>query len=138
MPPKRIHHFVGGAGVSIESKVTMSRDFDVSKEALARTFVAAHREPVAVVVSRAGRIERFYRHEDFLFLPLAVGKALPSDSISAEAPEPRAVSDTQEVEAETWLSERDADRTLLLTEQVPGQQHGYALTILQAELDDEE
>ena len=138
MPPKRIRQFVGAAGVSLETLVTMARDFDVSKEALARAFVAAHREPAAVVVSRGGRVERFYRHEDFPFLPLAIGKALSPDSIAAKALESRAISDIEEVEADTWLSEHDADRTLLLTEQVLGQQHGYALTLLQAELDDEE
>ena len=46
--------------------------------------------------------------------------------------------DVEEVEPDTWLSPGDADRTLLLTEQVLGQRDGYALSLLQAEIDDEE
>lgn len=138
MPPKRIREFVGRAGVSLETLIAMAREFSVSKEAMARAFVAAHREPVAFVVSRYGRVERFYRHEDFPFLPLAKGKPLPPDSISAEPVEPGIICDVEEVEPDTWLLQRDADRTLLLTEQVLGQRDGYALSLLQSELDDEE
>lgn len=138
MPPKRIREFVGRAGVSLETLIAMAREFSVSKEAMARAFVAAHREPVAFVVSRYGRVERFYRHVDFPFLPLAKGKPLPPVSISAEPVEPGIICDVEEVEPDTWLSPGDADRTLLLTEQVLGQRDGYALSLLQAEIDDEE
>jgi len=77
MPPKRIRELVGRRGVSLETVMAMAHAMAVSKEAMARAFVDAHREPVAVVVSRHCRVQRFYRHQDFPFLPLAAGKPLP-------------------------------------------------------------
>lgn len=138
MPPKRIREFVGKSGVSLETLVAMAQAFEVSKEAMARAFVDAYSEPVAVIVSRHGRVERFYRHEDFPFLTITIGKPLPDDSMAAEILEVGAFSEADEVEPDIWLSERDATRTLALTEQALGQRDGYALTLLQAELDDEE
>ena len=138
MPPRRIREYIGRSGVSLQTLVAMAREFAVSKEAIARAFVGAHRDPVALVVSRHGRVERFYRHEDFPFLPVSPGKLLPQDAIAADPTEPGAMSEAEEVEADTWLSDRDAERVLVLTEQVFGQSNGYALTLLQAELDDDE
>jgi hypothetical protein len=60
----------------------MARDFGVSKEAMARAFVDAHREPVAIILSRNGKVVRIYRHDDFPFLEIAPGKPLPSDCMS--------------------------------------------------------
>jgi hypothetical protein len=137
MPPKKIRMIIGQSGVSLESLIAIAHEFDVSKEALARAFVAAHREPVAVILSRNHRVERFYRHDDFPYLPIASGKPLPLEAIAVEPPRPGETSDTEEVDPETWVSERDVERTLLLTEQVIGQRNGYAMTLLQADLDDE-
>lgn len=138
MPHKRIREAVGRSGVSLETLVAMARDFEVSKEAMARAFVDAHREPVAVIISRHGRVERFYRHEDFPFLAIDFGKSLPDDSVAAEKLAAGTCSEAEEVEPETWLGERDARRTLVLTEQVLFQSKGYAVTLLQAEMDEDE
>lgn len=137
MPPKKIRTIIGRSGVSLQSLVTMAQEFDVSKEALARAFVSAHREPVALVLSRNNRVERIYRHDDFPYLPIASGKPLPIDAFATEAPPPGEISEAEEADPETWISERDIERTLFLTEQVIGQRAGYAMTLLQAELDDE-
>ena len=48
-----------------------------------------------------------------------------------------AYSSAEEVESDVWLTEQDAERTLLLTEQVLRQRDGYAMILLQAEMDDE-
>jgi Zn-dependent peptidase ImmA (M78 family) len=138
MPPKRIREFVGKSGVSLETLVAMARAFEVSKEAMARAFVDAYSEPVAVIVSRRGRVERFYRHEDFPFLAITIGKPLPDDSMAAETLAIGAFSEAEEVEPDIWLPERGASRTLALTEEALGQRDGYALILLQAELDEEE
>lgn len=138
MPPQRIREYVGRSGVSLESLVAMSRAFEVSKEAMARAFVDAYSEPVAVIVSRNGRVERFYRHEDFPYLTISFGKELPDDGIASESLTVGSFSEVEEVEPDTWFSERDAARTLVFTEQTLGQRNGYALTLLQAELDEEE
>lgn len=138
MPSKRIREAVGRNGVSLEALVAMALDFGVSKEAMARAFVEAHSEPIAIVLSRNGQVVRFYRHEDFPFLPLKTNRALPAESLAYDEMAPGHYSETEEVEPDIWLSEHGADRTLAITEQVLSQRNGYALTLLQAELDDEE
>ncbi len=124
--------------MSLETLIMMSREFAVSKEAMARAFVDAHMEPVALIVSRRGRVERFYRHEDFPFLATSKGTPLPPGSISSDGVMPGECSEAEEVDADCWLTDRGADRTLVLSEQVLGQRQGFALTLLQAELDEEE
>ncbi|MDC8755639.1 ImmA/IrrE family metallo-endopeptidase [Erythrobacter sp. sf7] len=138
MPHKRIREFISRSGVSLETLVTMARAFEVSKEAMARAFVEAYSEPVGVIVSRHGRVERFYRHEDFPFLTISIGQRLPDDSIAPEILPVGTCSEAEETDPDTWLSESAAARTLALTEQALGQRDGYALTLLQAELDEEE
>ena len=46
------------------------------------------------------------------------------------------MSEPEECDPATWLSERDRGRTELLLEQVLGQAHKYALVLLHAELTD--
>lgn len=138
MPPKRIRKYVGSNGTSLETIVAMARDMQVSKEAMARAFVEAHHEPVAIIVARQGKVERIYRGEDFPFLPLSNGNPLPTGTLSSDPIEAGQFTEPEEIEADEWLSLRDAKCVLALTEQVLGQANGYSLTLLQAELDDEE
>ena len=137
MPPDQVRTGIGRTGSNHESIVAMARDFGVSKEAMARSWVDAHREPVAALVMHGGRIIRRYRNEDFPWLPAGEGRP-PQASVSSETNlAPGSFSDIEEVEPDVWFSERDAARTLRLFEQILGQSNGYALILLQAELDDE-
>lgn len=138
MPPKRIREFVDRSGSTIETLDEMAEAFAVSKEAIGRAFVDAHRDPAAIIVSRNGRIERFYRGEEFPFLPVARSKPLPSDCLSADPRQPGEYSAVEEIEPDVWFDDREAACVLCLTEQVLGQANGFALTLLQVELDDEE
>ena len=118
--------------------VAMARAFAVSKEAMARAWVDAHREPVAVIIAHQGRAVRRYRSEDFPWLPGDNGQPLPGGSIASEVSlVPGTYSRIEEVEPEVWLGNRDAARTLRLTEQMLGQRDGYALILLHAELDED-
>ncbi|MGB3806976.1 MAG: ImmA/IrrE family metallo-endopeptidase [Erythrobacter sp.] len=138
MPPKRIRQAIGRSGVSLETLVSIARDFEVSKEAMARAFVEANREPVAIVVSRNGQVARFYRHEDFPFLDVTKDKPLPPECAASDSIGAGEFTPQEEVEPHIWVSDRDVARILALTEQALGQVNGYALTLLQAELDDED
>ena len=137
MPPAKLKKAIGRLGVSLISLIDMARDFDLSKERVARAFVHSHREPAAIIVSRYGRAQRFYRHEDFPYLPIRNGKALPPEAIASDALAPGSIFEIEDVEPDIWLTERGVDRLLALSEQALGQSSGYALTLLQAELDDE-
>ena len=44
------------------------------------------------------------------------------------------MSEAEECDPESWLAERDCERTELLLEQVLGQASGYAMVLLHAEL----
>lgn len=138
MPPARVRAAISQSPSGLESLVAMAREFGVSKEAMARAWVEAHREPVAVIVAHRGRVLRRYRSEDFPWLPGGNGQPLPMDSIAIQtSPPPGCYSPTEEIDADVWLTERDAARTLLLTEQVLGQRDEYALVLLQAEMDED-
>lgn len=137
MPPDQVRAGIRQRGSSLESIVGMARDFGVSKEAMARSWVDAHREPVAALVMHRGRIIRRYRNEDFPWLPVGEGRP-PEGSLAADIQLARgSFSDVEDVEPDAWFSGRDAARTLSLSEQILGQSDGYALILLQAELDDE-
>jgi hypothetical protein len=59
--------------------------------------------------------------------------------LSAEAElTPGSFSSIEEVDADVWLAERDADRLLSLSEQVLAQRDGYSLVLLKAEFDEED
>ncbi len=138
MPTKRIRDYIRRSGISLETIVAAARDFEVSKEALARAFVNAWSEPVAVLLSRDGRVVRFYRHEDFPFLPLSTNEQMPPESFGSQSLTPGHYTEIEEVEPDAWLSEREAARALTLTEQALGQRDGHAITLLQVELDEDE
>lgn len=138
MPPGEVRARIRQTDSTLENVVAMAREFGVSKEAMVRSWVDFHRQPVAVVLAHRGRILRRYRNEDFPWLPDWNGR-LPEDSLAAELkPAPGIFSRVEEVDPTVWLAERDAEGVLSLTEQVLGQRDGYALVLLQAELDDAE
>lgn len=137
MPPREVRARTRETDSTLESVVEMAREFGVSKEAMARTWVDAHRQPVAVVLAHRGRILRRYGNHDFPWLPDWNGR-LPADCLAVELkPAAGEYSPVEEVEPTVWLSERDAERVLSLTEQVLGQRDGYSLILLQAELDED-
>ncbi|RDC58927.1 hypothetical protein HME9302_00103 [Alteripontixanthobacter maritimus] len=139
MPPKLIRARMGQEEACLETIVSMARDLNVSKEAMARAWVDASREPVAVVIAKGGLILRQYRSEDFPWLRTNKSDQLPQGSFAADyiAP-PGEYSNTEEIDADIWLGERDAARVLLLTEQVVAQQQKYVMILLLAELDEDE
>lgn len=138
MPPGEVRARVRQTDATLESIVAMARAFGVSKEAMARSWVDANREPVAIVVAHRGRILRRYRNEYFPWLPDGAGR-LPADSLAAGLkPAPGIFSQVEEVDPTVWFSEREAKRALSMREQVLGQRDGYALVLLQAEFDEDD
>jgi hypothetical protein len=138
MPPERVRARMRQAEPCLETIVAMAEEFDVSKEAMARSWVDASRNPVAVILLHRGRVARRYASEEFPWIH-DLDRQIPPGSAAREAPpQPGEYSPIEEIEPDVWLSERSAGRVLSLTEQVLGQRDGYALVLLQAELDDED
>ncbi len=105
---------------------------------MARAWVDAHREPVAVVISCNGQIQRSNRSEDFPWLNIRKGDQFPDGSVAQDHSRlPGVYSTIEEIEPDVWFDEREASRVLTLSEQVLSQQNGYAIILLQAELDED-
>ena len=136
MPPARVRQLIRQTASSLESIVAMAHEFKVSKEAMARAWVDANRNPTAVVVLHNRHIQRCYRAEDFPWIVGMKGERVSAVSVAASSHQSGTYSEIEEVDPETWLCERDAKRTLELTEQVLFQRDGYALVLLQIEFDD--
>ena len=137
MPPSKVRKAILGGANRLEGLVAMAQDFEVSKEAMALSWVREHREVVAVILAKDGRIVRSYRGEDFPWIDHTYGDALPGESLASGLRlKPGEISEVEEVEPDAWLTERDAARLLALDEQVLGQSHGYQMILLVAEFDE--
>jgi hypothetical protein len=135
MPAARIRTGIGSHAPNLSHIIELAYEFDVSKEALARAYVDAHREAVAVIILQHGRVARIYRDpEIFPWVVPRIGATAPTGSISTGAALAAGdLSDIDECEPEIWFGERDAKRVNLLTEQLLGQQNGYAMLLLHAQ-----
>lgn len=139
MPPVRVKKCLASSGPDLLELVSLARDFNVSKEAMARTYVDVHPEAVAVIVLRDARLARVYRHLDrFPWIEPRIGQPVPADSIAhRHRLHPGAASGVTDCDPEIWLGERVARRVDVLTEQVLGQSQGYTMVMLHAEMRDE-
>lgn len=138
MPDVRVRACCGSPAPDLSELVRLAREFDVSKEAMARAYVGAKREAIAVLILRHGEIERMYRDpEIFPWIVPRRGERAPAGSVaSANMPPPGTISRIEECEPDIWFGDRDAKRVDLLTEQLLGQSNGYAMLMLHAQLDD--
>lgn len=110
----------------------MAREFDISREAAARRYVALHGEDLAVVFSQNGRFLYAERSRGCPWLHLTKGVAMPA------LPGARAgghVSDLERATAEDWLS---GTPEVDVAVQVLHQQNGYALTLLRVAATDKD
>jgi Zn-dependent peptidase ImmA (M78 family) len=118
-------------GADINHILTLARRYETSKEATARRYVDVHDEPCAIIVSRNGRILRFYRGEDFPYLDVEGRNPVPHGSLTSQTDLTQgAVSDSEERKGGTWLSTQQGRRVPMIYEQVLPQTDGYRLTLL--------
>lgn len=112
--------------------------FGMSKEAMARAYVEAHRQTIAVLILEHGLIRRVYRSDEFPAIALWIGQPVPYDSIASDHRlQPQELSETEECEPEVWFEGRNAARVDVVTEQLLGQRGGYAMLLLHVELADD-
>ena len=104
---------------------------------MARSYAEALRETLAVVILRNGRVDRIYRPDDFPWIEPRPGQDVPEDSIAfGHRLLPGEISEMEECDPETWLSEYNAARVEVLSEQVLGQSNSYATVLLHAQVAD--
>lgn len=138
MPPAEFKKRLRAAhGASLEALVSLCSDFGVSKTAGGRRMTQISDDPCALVVSKDGVIKQIYRHDAFPFVGLKHGMPVPRDALIRSFREPKdSISDIDETDPAGWhLRER---RGLELYEQVLMQDEGWGITLLTAEIEDED
>lgn len=135
MPPAALRRALGACrGPDLQHVLKLAKDFDVSKEAMGRAYTAYHDDPVAIVVTKDGRIQRYYKHLLFPFIVPAIGTAVPSGSLFHRGPRVAGtVGQMCETAAEAWVECRWGVRAPTLYEQVYLQKAGFALILLHVE-----
>ena len=137
VPPKRLRTAMTAREPDLREIVTLAGAFGVSKEAMARSYVEAHRASIAVIILRNGCVDRTYREDTFPWIEPAIGQPVPTDSLAAFSQlAPGELTDIEECDADVWFSEHNAARIEVSTEQVLGQSRGYAMLLLRVEGDD--
>ena len=135
MPPKRIQANLRGRQPDLAEVVRLAEAFNVSKAAMARSYVDAHREALALVVVRDGRIEQAHRPDDFPWINQSIRGPVPQDSIiRGHRFLPGQTSPMEECDPETWLGSSAARKVEVLSEQLLEQSDGWAMVLLHAEL----
>jgi Zn-dependent peptidase ImmA (M78 family) len=135
MPPVRIRSSLRSRQPDLGEIVRLAGEFGVSREAMARGYIDAHRDTLAVVILHRGRTDRIYRPERFPWVEPRRGRPVPEDSIASDPRlPPGQISEMEECEPETWFDERGARGVEVLSEQLHVQQNGWATVLLHAEL----
>jgi hypothetical protein len=118
----------------------LARDFQVSKEAMARAYANFHDEPIAIVVVQNRRILRSYRNSTrFPFIQPSSGSPVPTGSLFYKGPHEQSIaSGMAECLPDLWIEVRRGERAPTLFEQVYPQQDGFALILLHLVKQDED
>ncbi|MXO72848.1 ImmA/IrrE family metallo-endopeptidase [Alteraurantiacibacter buctensis] len=134
MPPKRIRASLRSRQPDLAEIVRLAGEFDVSKAAMARSYVDAHRETLALIIAHEGRIKQAHRPDDFPWIDHRIGEVLPQDSITASHTLlPGQITPMEECDPETWLGSGGARKVEVLSEQLLVQKDGWAMILLHAE-----
>lgn len=135
MPKRRILANLKSREPDMREIVRLAGEFNVSKAAMARGYVDAHRSTLALVMLRDSRLAQVHRSSDFPWIAPSIGQAAPSDSIALEhALVSGQISAMEECDPETWLGEYGARKVEVLSEQVMAQREGWTTILLHAEL----
>lgn len=123
-------------GADIDHILEMATQFEVSKEAAARRYIAQLDEPAAVVFSRAGKIRYIKTNDNFPRLSLWSGDFIPKECISSTSSATIGrVTNVVETLGHLWL-ERSAG--ISLGEQTLAQNSDFRMTLLTVEEDTED
>jgi hypothetical protein len=126
-PHKLMRPFLRSSA-DLEHVIKASEALELSKEATARRYVQLHRERLAIVFSKEGIVSYFDKGNDFPWLAVDRGNALPGMLSPSKASESLLPMD--EADAEAWL--RYPSGTALYSQTLV-QFGGHAITLLLAE-----
>lgn len=137
MPPKQFRKAMTAREPDLGEIMALARAFAVSKEAMARSYVEAHRANIAVIILHNGNVDRIYRPDAFPWIEPSLKQPVPADSLAATSQlAPGELTAIEECDPDVWFGERTAGRIDVATEQVLGQSGGYAMVLLRIEGED--
>lgn len=137
MPARRIRSNLESRQPDLAEIVRLAAEFDVSKAAMARSYVDAHRETLALLIVRDGIIAQAHCPDDFPWIAPKIKDAIPQGSIFHDQPQlPGELSGMEECDPETWLGMSAFRKVDILSEQVLAQRDGWAMILLHAELNE--
>lgn len=135
MPPKRIRANLRSRQPDLAEIVRLAGEFNVSKAAMARSYVDAHRDALALLVVRNGRLVQAHRPYDFPWIEPRIGGPVPDDSIAdGHRLLPGQASAMEECDPDTWLGSSAARNVEVLSEQVLAQTDGWLMILLHAQM----
>lgn len=124
---------------NIQHILDLSILFDTSKETTTRRYIDLHRDTCAAVFSKQHKLRYCCRRSEFPYLNLKTNASLPHHCISSRITlEPGQLTEPEEVDPYLWLDDRQAKKVDYLSEQVFVQSDGYRITLLVAEIKDDE
>jgi Zn-dependent peptidase ImmA (M78 family) len=140
MPPPLLRKYMTKLGdPDLLNILAIHEDFDVSKDAAARSYAQYHDQPIAIAVVRDGKVLRIYQHIKFPRLSVLPNSDVPSASCYWRVSKSRTLpTELSEVPAGQWLESNWGQPMPELFEQVLHQRLGYALILLWPELTKEE
>jgi IrrE N-terminal-like domain len=133
MPPPALRRALNGCEEpDLHHIPNLARDFDVSKEAMARAYAEYHEEAIAVLVTQHGKILRSYRNRlRFPFVQPQHGSPVPSGSIFHRGRHQLGIAgEMVECLPDLWIEVKRGERAPTLFEQVYLQRDGFALIML--------
>ena len=138
MPPVRLRRAMTSRQPHLGEICDLATQFGMSKEAMARAYVEAHRQTIAVLILQHGLIKCVYRQEEFPGIAPWIDQPVPHDSIASDHRlQPQELSQSEECEPEVWFEGRNAARVEVVTEQLYGQSFGFSMLLLHVELADD-
>ena len=137
MPARRIRSNLKSRQPDLSEIVRLAGEFDVSKAAMARSYVDAHRETLALLVVRDGKIAQAHRPDDFPWIGPKITEVVPQASVFHEQPlRSGELSEMEECDPEVWLGISAARKVDILSEQILAQRDDWAMILLHAELNE--
>ncbi len=139
-PPKLRPLLAAQRNADLVHMVSLAEHFDVSKEAMARSYSLYNEETIAVVVCKDAKIRRHYCDRiRFPYLQAAYGGPIPRGSLFHRS---KGVAGTatahEECTPDEWINVEFGKTAPSLTEQVYFQRDGFALILLKLEIPSEE
>ena len=133
---KRIRSNLQSRQPNLAEIVRLADEFEVSKTAMGRSYVDAHRDTLALLFVRDEIIEQAHRPDDFPWIAPKIKEAVPQGSIFHDQNlRPGDLSEMEECHPEVWLGMSSARKADILSEQVLAQSDGWAM-MLHAELNE--